>query len=176
MGVFDKLGKGFADPKPVDADETKEKLDRVITAEKAAASKEPVQVLDVEDKKIYYSKYKGYKIGITPTYDSYEYIENNLGQTVKKKFTNEGHQIKFNDGKYIISQRPLETDEHFEKRKKVEEDFLERFMRQNPDRVFSVDPKQTELMKKVHALAAEHKQVKQGNSPGTGRQGVVNVR
>lgn len=172
------------EPKPVDIKEELNNLDNTPTAEKNVLgfknkkrTDEPEKLPEVKPTskvKVYFSRYKGLRIGIMPSMTKYEYIEG-----VKRKINVKGHQIKFNMGRYTVQPLPGETDNDYMNRKKVEEDFLDNFMKQHPDRVFKIDPQESKLLDEYRKLKAKHEALLKGETGALlnrGKQGAVGAR
>ena len=171
-------------PEPVNVQKELDNLDKAPSTAKSnvlgfgnkVRNDKPEELPEVKPSskiKVYFSKYKGYKIGIIPSMTKYEYIEG-----VKRKVSVKGHQIRFNNGRYTVQPLPGEADEDFLKRKIVEEDFLDNFMKQYPDRVFNIDPVESKLLEEYRSLKKRHEAVERGEvlSQRKGKQGPAGNR
>lgn len=127
----------------------------------------PQEVIDKEDydntpqlsedgPKIYFSRWKGYKIGMVPSTVTYDIVNG-----IRRKSVNKGQKICFTNGRYVA-------------KNKTEEEFLDNFMKEYPDRIFSIDPEQQELQLKLAQVVASHKAAKSMVSKG--KQGAVGGR
>jgi len=125
------------------------------------------EVKPATDVRVFYSKRKGQRIGIQPKSFRWE------GK--RKILEQRGHAIKFNNGRYIVQMLPGEAHEDFEVRKKIEEDFLDKFMKRYPGKVFSVDPEHSKIVKQVRELQAKERAILAGEQikRSQGAQGPV---
>jgi hypothetical protein len=116
-------------------------------ADELAAEKEAIKkIVEQEEAKIrnatdgarvFYSKYRGLKIGIIPK-------DRQWDKELKKNVVIEGKHIKFNDCVYVTK------DE-------AEIKFLENYAKMHPREVFFQNPKQEKLLKALAMVEAEEK-------------------
>ena len=171
MGLFkNQVGKQPAKKpveKPVEKKEELTTQDIDVAAGPGKATRPspvPQAVKDKEDTektpqlkeggpKIYFSKYQGHKIGMVPGTVTYDIVNG-----VRVKRINKGTRIHFVNGRYVA-------------KNKIEEDFLEDFMRTHGGEVFSVDPEENELTMELAKVVASHKASKIAATRGS--QGVA---